>query len=232
MQMELTNNPTAAVEPSQDGPLSGKMDRLGIAASLACAIHCLIAPFLLLVLPVAGTAWSHPVVHWVLAALVIPLAIFVIFRGARQHKRYIAMVFAVLGAGFILAGLVIPHLPADSSSTASGDSATTELTAAPVASVVLVLNDESDESDESANTTSPSTNAHTHVHTDTCCPTINIDPETGEKQFNLPAASIVTIIGSVLLILAHGTNLYACHCFSRDAAAAHDSDCGCPSMKA
>ncbi|MFK7788014.1 MAG: MerC family mercury resistance protein, partial [Phycisphaeraceae bacterium] len=61
------NTPTAAIDPAERTWL----DRLGIGASLLCAIHCLAAPFLLLLLPAAGSIWSHPAVHWILALLVV-----------------------------------------------------------------------------------------------------------------------------------------------------------------
>lgn len=96
-------------------PPALKLDRLGIAASLACAIHCLVAPVLLLLLPAAGSIWSHPSVHWILAALVLPLALIVVFRGYRHHRRRSAVVAAVFGAAFIVAGLLIPIADIESS---------------------------------------------------------------------------------------------------------------------
>ena len=174
---------------------AARLDRVGIAASLACAIHCLATPFLLLLLPVAGTIWAHPLVHWVLAALVLPLALVVVYRGYRHHRRHTAMVAAVLGAGFIVAGLLLPEFAGFVGSNPPS------VEAAPLAEATPC--------------------------TETCCPTLSFDQTTGAARFNFPAGSIATLIGSVLLVLAHAINLYGCHCFSRTPKTGA-SPCGCP----
>lgn len=84
------------------------LDRIGITASVACAIHCMIAPLLLLLLPAAGSVWSDPLVHWVLAVLVLPLAVWVIYRGYCKHGKRLTLVAAVSGSAFVVVGLVAP----------------------------------------------------------------------------------------------------------------------------
>lgn len=46
-----------------------------------------------------------------------------------------------------------------------------------------------------------------------CCPTVRVDPATGTWGLNLPAASIVTMLGGLALIIAHVGNLF-CSCQS------------------
>ncbi len=205
--MGLTDFNSASSAAAATAPVGGqallhKWDRLGIAASLACAVHCMAAPFLLLLLPAAGSVWSHPAVHWVLAALVLPLALIVVFRGYRHHRRRFALVAAVLGAAFIVAGLVIPAMASVAPSGAEVSAAGLGHTDAGVAADTC---------------------------TDTCCPSITQDASTGAISFNFPPASIVTMIGSAFLIIAHGINLHGCFCFSRT----HDPSlgtCGCPTV--
>jgi len=72
-------------------------------------VHCMVAPFLLLLLPAAGSIWAHPVVHWVLAVLVLPLALMTVWRGYLHHRRRLALVAAVVGVVLIVMGLVLPH---------------------------------------------------------------------------------------------------------------------------
>lgn len=62
-------------------------DRIGVAASILCAIHCAVAPVLLLSLPAFGRIWAHPASHALVAVLVIPLAIFAIRKGFRRHRN-------------------------------------------------------------------------------------------------------------------------------------------------
>ena len=45
---------------------------------------------------------------------------------------------------------------------------------------------------------------------DNCCPSVVIDPTTGEESLNIPPASIVTLIGGVFLVTAHLANLRCC----------------------
>ncbi|MEM6459616.1 MAG: MerC domain-containing protein [Planctomycetota bacterium] len=151
--------------PALETP-SRRWDRIGLVASLACAVHCLAAPFVLMLMPLVGGTWSHPAAHWVLAALVLPLAGWVVWRGFRRHRRRSAPIAAALGAGFIVAGLILPEFAA----------------AGPVAC------------------------------TEACCPSLVPDPETGSVSLSMPAGGWSTLAGSVLLVLAHGINLYGCRC--------------------
>lgn len=49
-------------------------DRIGVFASVLCAIHCVATPFLLLLFPTFGKVWSHPASHWGMALVVVPIA--------------------------------------------------------------------------------------------------------------------------------------------------------------
>lgn len=183
------------------------LDRLGISASLLCAVHCLAAPFLLLLLPAAGSVWAHPAVHWILAILVLPLALWVIYSGYRQHRRARTLVAAGLGAGCIVAGLILPMVssePVISTQLPGLGSAS----AVPVASV---------------------TGGGETACTDACCPTVSRDAATGGVAMNIPPGGLTTLIGSLLLVCAHLTNLIACRKYgpAHQAATNGPSDCGC-----
>jgi hypothetical protein len=184
--------------------LASRFDRLGIAASMACAIHCIVAPLLLLLLPAVGSIWSHPSVHWILAALVLPLALIVVSRGYRHHRHRSAVIAAILGAALIVAGLLIPAANTEPSAAMSA------LADTPQSHQPMQL-----------------THAAAESCTNTCCPSIAVDPQSGSMSLNVPSASLVTIIGSVLLVLAHGINLYGCRCLSR-AGDPRTTTCGCP----
>lgn len=48
-----------------------------------------------------------------------------------------------------------------------------------------------------------------HAACDACCPSFVVS-DTGEKTLNVPSASIVTLVGGAMLVLAHLTNLRCC----------------------
>lgn len=277
------------MQPQADRPW---LDRIGITASLACAVHCLAAPFLLLLLPAAGSAWSHPAVHWVMAVLVLPLALWVIYRGYLKHRKTWTLVAAGAGSACIVAGLILPmvsskpvfsiELPALSStnpvvmaassqaplfidladddepqaSTPSFDWLDPALAAKGAGDIAAVSCTDPgccpadhkqgpaavDEDTQAPVSTGPDAHdktaaAHaadaqglacTHP---ACCPLIAQDTSTGAYSLSVPPGGLTTLIGSLLLVFAHASNLVACRCYAKAIPMADDgcgSACGCP----
>ncbi len=97
--------------------LSSHGDRIGVGASVLCAIHCALTPFLLLMMPVFGRAWSSPLAHWIAAAFVIPLACFMVIRGFRSHAKAWILALGILGMSFVLLGAAWPHFSAPAASS-------------------------------------------------------------------------------------------------------------------
>lgn len=85
-------------------------DRLGVIASVLCAIHCAAAPFLLLAMPAFGEIWAHPASHWGMAIFVIPLAVVMTVKGFRKHRRKWVLACAFVGVFFITLGAVLPYV--------------------------------------------------------------------------------------------------------------------------
>jgi hypothetical protein len=191
------------------------LDRIGISASLLCAIHCIAAPFLLLLLPTAGSVWSHPAVHWVLAVLVVPLALWVLFKGYQKHGNRLTLIAATAGALLILAGLISPMVHSEPVIEFSVPKVfgSDVIANAPLASVAPVHMHDAGPADALA-------------CTDACCPSITTDADAGTSTIAMPPGGLLTLIGSVLLVLAHTSNLIACRCFSKSAC--NDAACGCP----
>ena len=88
-------------------------DRLGVFASLFCAIHCLSAPLLFIFLPTFAQVWGHPFSHIIIAVAVLPLACTVLFRGYRQHRRQWILVTTLIGAIAVIASCMLPYLTAN-----------------------------------------------------------------------------------------------------------------------
>lgn len=91
---------------------TAKTDRLGVVASVLCAIHCAVTPLLLLALPAFGKAWSHPATHWGMALIVVPVAALMMKKGYRRHRRKWIMAVGSLGIFLVLAGAVAPYVEA------------------------------------------------------------------------------------------------------------------------
>ena len=76
-------------------------DALGIATSLACAIHCALLPILLSTLPVFGINIIHnSFFEWGMIALAFMVGSFSLFHGFVKHHRSLLPVFLFL-IGFL-----------------------------------------------------------------------------------------------------------------------------------
>lgn len=98
------------------------LDRTGVIASVFCAIHCAIAPLLLIALPTLGGIWVHPLSHLAIAALVLPVGAIALRHGFQAHGRHWVVTVGGLGIGLILVGAVLPYLMGSSADGfAAGD---------------------------------------------------------------------------------------------------------------
>lgn len=106
---------TVADVPAPMGRVD-RVDRVGVFASVLCAIHCAAAPVLLLAAPAFGEIWAHPASHWMVALLVVPLAIFSLRQGWRLTPRWVKAA-GCLGVLAILVGAVLPYMEAAAPAT-------------------------------------------------------------------------------------------------------------------
>ena len=82
------------------------LDRFGLSLSGLCAVHCLLLPALLAVLPFAATthvlhAWVHPA----LVLLVAPVGVQAIRHGLRDHGSLCVAVWITIGLVLVLGAL-------------------------------------------------------------------------------------------------------------------------------
>jgi hypothetical protein len=78
-----------------------RLDTLGASASLLCAIHCAVLPFVLTLLPVLGLSFLvGETVEWILVGLAVGLAALSLLLGFRRHRSL--RVLALLSGAVVL----------------------------------------------------------------------------------------------------------------------------------
>lgn len=175
-------------------------DRIGVFASVLCAFHCALTPFLLLFLPTFGKIWSHPASHWGMALVVVPIAGFMMSSGYRRHRRRWIVAVGSLGIIFVIAGAIVPYV-------------VTAPQPAPVVEEEPFVWNVGEELPET-------TDDEVFVHVagedlseaacaDSCCPSLVTDAD-GNIRLHVPLASIVTTLGGIALIVTHLGNLCCC----------------------
>lgn len=103
--------------------LSRRLDRTGVVASISCAVHCMVAPIIVLMAPMIGGVWVNPLTHLAIAALVLPVAAFALRRGFAQHGRRWILTGGALGMLFVLIGTALPFFLATGDVAAAAEGA-------------------------------------------------------------------------------------------------------------
>lgn len=94
--------------PTADPAWAHTLDRTGVIASVGCAVHCMVAPLVLIAAPTLGGIWVHPLVHLAIAALVLPVAALALLRGSRRHGRDWILWAGGSGMALVLLGALWP----------------------------------------------------------------------------------------------------------------------------
>lgn len=87
----------------------GAIDRLGIAVSGLCLVHCLASAVFFAMLASAGGILLHPIVHEVGLVIAIGLGIVAIGRGMFEHGFMMPAAIGGLGLGVMTGALSLPH---------------------------------------------------------------------------------------------------------------------------
>ena len=75
----------------------GWLDSLAISMSVICAVHCLVTPLIVTLLPIISTTfWVHENFHLWMVFLVVPTTSAAMFMGCREHTD---KAVACLGSG-------------------------------------------------------------------------------------------------------------------------------------
>jgi len=85
-------------------------DKTAISLSVLCAIHCLALPLLLVALPSLATLkLDTEMFHFAMVFAVIPISIYALTMGCRQHNRKSLLLLGAIGIVFLCAALFLPH---------------------------------------------------------------------------------------------------------------------------
>lgn len=186
----MTPNSNDHLAPNSEGSKS-LVDRLGVFAAAACAVHCLAAPIVLAAAPLLGSAWSSPKTHWLFAAISIPTAVSLLVRNVRRSSnttsRQVKLIgtLAVLGVALIVVGLIAPG-----ANWSQGLGIQLELP--------TWLSSLGTDPVQAASGCQ-----------DECCASVHQGSE-GQSSLFVPIASLVTMLGGTLLVIAHITVMRCC----------------------
>lgn len=82
-------------------------DKVAIGLSGLCAIHCLVLPLLIVMLPsLASLPLNDERFHLWMVFAVIPISIFALFLGCRRHKNYQVLGFGVVGLVLLVTAIL------------------------------------------------------------------------------------------------------------------------------
>ena len=89
--------------------IRGRLDRVGIALSCLCAVHCVAGLVLVAGRGLGSTFLLDPVIHRVGLLLATVVAGVAIGIGAIRHRRPLPFVVAMTGLSFMGGALAVPH---------------------------------------------------------------------------------------------------------------------------
>jgi hypothetical protein len=88
---------------------TGRLDRIAMALSGLCLVHCLATAVLLALVSAAGGALGAPIIHEVGLTLAIVLAAVSLGRGVAEHGFMMPSAVGGLGLGVMAGALSMPH---------------------------------------------------------------------------------------------------------------------------
>lgn len=96
-------------------------DRAGACLSCACAVHCLVTPFLIAFLPFLGLRFlADEAFETVLVTTAVGVASGSFCWGYRRHRRRSLLLILVIALSLILAGRCLVQAPYESALVAAG----------------------------------------------------------------------------------------------------------------
>ena len=96
---------------TKDGLLGkdGLWDRLAVAVSALCVVHCIGTLVLVALLSSAAGAWLDPAIHEVGIGIAVALGLFTLGRGVLEHGYIMPAAVGGLGLGVMMGALSVGH---------------------------------------------------------------------------------------------------------------------------
>jgi hypothetical protein len=85
-----------------------KWDRVGVFLSFACALHCLLTPFITLSLPFWVYTIHYSPVHLFIAIFIVPVGLFAFWGGYKRHQKRHVLFFGIAGLALLCVALAGP----------------------------------------------------------------------------------------------------------------------------
>lgn len=83
-------------------------DKMAISLSLLCALHCLVSPLIIVMLPsLAALQFDGEAFHVWMVLAVIPTSVYALTMGCKQHKRYRLLGLGLFGLLFLLSAVLL-----------------------------------------------------------------------------------------------------------------------------
>jgi len=99
---------------------TSRLDRLAIAISGVCLVHCVATAVFLAVLASAGGMLGAPIIHEVGLTLAMLLGTVALGRGVLEHGFMLPSAVGALGLGVMFGALQLPHDGAEAMYTMAG----------------------------------------------------------------------------------------------------------------
>lgn len=183
-----------------------RSDLIGISLSVLCAIHCAATPVLIAMLPTLGLSWfEQPWVHQALFFGCFALAANAVLRGYRVHRKSVVPSLAAFGLALLAASAFIwpaPCCAGDSANAAVAGDAGASCSAGCCHHEVAESGAAGSEEQILVSNVLPANDSLFSV-------------TSGSSSFQDLWLRLMTPLGGLLLIIAHGLNLrllHSCRC--------------------
>ncbi len=85
-------------------------DKTAVVLSIACALHCLVLPLALVLMPsIATLSLADESFHQMLLLFVVPVSVLAMTLGCRKHRSRLVATSGLLGLGLLLSAVLLGH---------------------------------------------------------------------------------------------------------------------------